>query len=180
MRDQLSAPDRFETARLHCTRIGEADYDRMCRLESDAGTQGPLFGVRTPEETAERLERALAAWRADGFGTWIATTHDDDFAGIGLLFRSRIERESGIELGYAFLPAFWGRGLATEMSRGLIEIAFTGLDLPYVLAVTALDHVKSRRVMEKLGMTFRRELQHRGFNSVVYAIDRSEWQPAPV
>lgn len=176
----MSAPDSFDTARLRCTRISAADYDRMCRLESDERAQAALFGARSPQETAERLERALAQWRDDGFGTWIAATHDGDFAGTGLLFRSLVEGETGIELGYAFLPDFWGRGFAVEMSRALLEIAFVALDLPYVLAVTARDHVRSRRVMEKLGMTFRRELQHRGVDCVVYAIERSAWQPAPV
>jgi RimJ/RimL family protein N-acetyltransferase len=49
-------------------------------------------------------------------------------------------------------------GLATEGARAVIDYAFDELKLPSVVAVTTVTNQPSRRVMEKLGMRYRPEL----------------------
>jgi ribosomal-protein-alanine N-acetyltransferase len=55
-------------------------------------------------------------------------------------------------VGYAIGRAWWGRGLATEAARAALKWAFQQFDLIRVWASTQVDHVRSQRVMEKLGM----------------------------
>ena len=71
------------------------------------------------------------------------------------------------------MPDFWGRGLATEIARALLTIGFEQLALAQLVAFTLATNQASRRVMEKVGFAFERELVHgaRGLPHVLYRID---------
>lgn len=56
-------------------------------------------------------------------------------------------------IGYAIARACWGRGIATEAAAAVIEWAFATHDLVEIWASTRIDHTRSQRVMEKLGMS---------------------------
>lgn len=56
-------------------------------------------------------------------------------------------------IGYAISRAHWGRGLATEAARAVLAWAFAEHDLVEIWASTDAANVRSRRVLEKLGMT---------------------------
>ena len=70
-------------------------------------------------------------------------------------------------LGYAIARAHWGRGIAVEAATAALEWAFTEHDLTEIWASTNVDHVRSRRVLEKLGMTFQTRRRARSCLSAV-------------
>jgi ribosomal-protein-alanine N-acetyltransferase len=81
-------------------------------------------------------------------------------------------------IGYAIGRAWWGRGIATEAARGAMAWAIETFHLVRVWASTELRHVRSQRVLEKLGMTREavRVGDHVGrdgapVDEVVYAVD---------
>jgi ribosomal-protein-alanine N-acetyltransferase len=59
-----------------------------------------------------------------------------------------------VDLGYRFLPDFWGRGLATESSLAVIDYARNQLGLRRLVAWVHVDNVASARVLAKLGFSF--------------------------
>ena len=61
-----------------------------------------------------------------------------------------------VDLGYRFLPTFWGRGLATESGLAVIEYARQQLGLRRLVAWVHPDNVASARVLSKLGFAFDR------------------------
>src|SRR5947209_4812400 len=61
-----------------------------------------------------------------------------------------------IGLYYAFDPAYHGHGYATEAARGLIDFAFTALNLGRIVATTEYTNERSQAVMRRLGMTLAR------------------------
>jgi RimJ/RimL family protein N-acetyltransferase len=61
------------------------------------------------------------------------------------------------ELGYRFLPEYWGKGLATEAGRASIEFARVDLGLARLVALVHPDNVASARVLAKLGFTVERQ-----------------------
>jgi [ribosomal protein S5]-alanine N-acetyltransferase len=71
-------------------------------------------------------------------------------------------------LGYAIARAHWGRGIAVEAASAAIDWAFAEHGLVEIWASTAAAHVRSRRVMEKLGMAFVRSDER----EVVYQLRR--------
>jgi len=58
-----------------------------------------------------------------------------------------------VEIGWRIAAEYWGRGLATEGARAVVECAFSDLKLTEIVSFTTEGNVRSRRVMEKLGMT---------------------------
>jgi ribosomal-protein-alanine N-acetyltransferase len=56
-------------------------------------------------------------------------------------------------LGYAIGRAWWGRGLATEAARAAIAWAIDRFSLVRLWASTDARHIRSRRVLEMLGMS---------------------------
>lgn len=88
-------------------------------------------------------------------------------------------------LGWAFAPAYGGRGLATEAARALLPIAFDELGVRRVVAEAFLANEPSWRLMERLGM--RREAHARQdslhaelgwLDGVSYGLLASEWRAA--
>jgi RimJ/RimL family protein N-acetyltransferase len=76
------------------------------------------------------------------------------------------------EVGYELAPGFWGRGLATEGAREAIRFGWARTPLPRIISATAVDHMASRRVMEKCGLLYQGEIAFRTARVAWYAIDR--------
>jgi len=70
------------------------------------------------------------------------------------------------ELGYRFLPEYWGRGLATEAGRASIDFARSDLGLQRLVALVHPDNVASASVVTKLGFEIERRLRFSGLNDV--------------
>jgi len=83
-----------------------------------------------------------------------------------------------VEVGYSLDPAYWGRGLATEIAAACLAHARTDLALATVVAVTLPHNARSRRVMEKIGMAYDRDWLHAGLQHVLYRV-RFTSLPAP-
>lgn len=91
-----------------------------------------------------------------GFGLWaVEVTGGAPFIGfIGLAVPSFEARFTPcVELGYRLAFEHWGHGYATEGGRAALTHGFTTLQLREIVAMTAVENVRSRRVMQRLGMT---------------------------
>ncbi len=105
-----------------------------------------------PTPRAEIEERVLPGFMRDypDLGVFAAFLRETGaFAGWFEIAGDR----SAAELGYRLRKEFWGRGLATEGSRALIAKAFDELGVERVWAQTMAVNTRSRRVMEKSGLT---------------------------
>jgi RimJ/RimL family protein N-acetyltransferase len=80
------------------------------------------------------------------------------------------------ELSYGVRAEDRGLGLATEVAGGALAHAFALPHVRSVWAATTLSHATSIRVMEKLGMVCRRRMLLDGIDSVIYGIDRQEFE----
>lgn len=75
-----------------------------------------------------------------------------------------------VELAYALLAEFWGHGLASGIGEALLRIGFDVLRLENIVAFTLTTNQASRRVLEKLGFAYERDLDHHGRPHVLYRI----------
>ena len=71
--------------------------------------------------------------------------------GWGGLYNDPFDPGWGVEIGYFFHPAIWGRGYATELVTACVDIADRVLALPEVSAFARPENIASRRVLEKAG-----------------------------
>lgn len=78
--------------------------------------------------------------------------HNMEFIGwSGLAYLPEFD---AIDLGYRFLPEYWGKGLATEASLAILDYGFNTLNIETIIAIAMPENRASTRVMEKVGMRF--------------------------
>jgi RimJ/RimL family protein N-acetyltransferase len=73
---------------------------------------------------------------------------------------------TSLKLGWRLAAEYWGQGLATEGAQAVVDYGFQTLGLKEIVAITVPANTRSRRVMERLGMTpeghsLRRHVLHR-------------------
>jgi RimJ/RimL family protein N-acetyltransferase len=121
-------------------RVHEASLGRNHDLVRDVVQQTLSLLARVP--------------RGPGLGGFLAV--DDDRAMvIGTCgFRAGPLSDGTIEIAYFTFPDFEGQGYATQMARGLIELAEKASGVRQVIAHTLPERNPSSRVLEKVGMIF--------------------------
>jgi RimJ/RimL family protein N-acetyltransferase len=150
----------LETERLILRRFTAADVDFLFALDNDPEVMRHINGgIPTPREVI-KTQILPGFMRYDeqrpAFGFWAAQNkHTGEFLG-WFCFRPKIEDPHEVVLGYRFRRTAWGKGYATEGARAIINKGFTELGVQRVVATTYEENVASRRVMEKLGMVFKR------------------------
>jgi RimJ/RimL family protein N-acetyltransferase len=161
--DELTQALQFETTRLILRRWEEADRAPFAAMNADPVVMRFFAAPFTTEQSNETIDRYLAAFDREGFSFFAAILRDSGaFAGtIGLQTMRDVVPDlpqPAVEIGWRLTQASQGYGLATEGALAVIDFAFHRLGLAEVVAITAIPNQPSRRVMEKLGMTHRPEL----------------------
>ena len=96
-------------------------------------------------------ERLIGNYEKQGFGFW-AVERAADRALMGMCGLVKRDTLPAVDLGYAFLPAYWGQGYAREAAAACLAYASNVLGLRRVLAITGPDNAPSARVLETIGM----------------------------
>ena len=162
------------TARLLLWRMRQHDRDDLCRMHTDPRVMTTLGGVRGDQQTDEFLRGAIAHWEHHGFGFWtVRDLATGRFAGRGGLLHTAIVGGDDVEVAYALLPEFWGRGLATELAQESVRVAFEVLELPDLVCFAVPTNRASRRVMEKVGFRYERDVMYHGLPHVFYRLRRA-------
>ena len=152
------APMLLETARLRLRAFTTDDLDRLVELDSDSEVMRYItYGVPTPREVYERviLPRWLAAAAGDPrLGYFVAEDRaSGEFLGWFHLRPDRFDPGEQ-ELGYRLARRHWGRGLATEGGRALVEHCFRVVEAPKLSARTLAGNLPSQAVMRKCGLAW--------------------------
>jgi ribosomal-protein-alanine N-acetyltransferase len=147
-----------ETERLSHRPLTADDADFIRDLLNDADFLRFIGdrGVRTGEDARRYIaEGPVASYARHGFGLWLVELRGDRTPiGIcGLLKRDVLPE---VDLGFAFLPSFRGRGFAHESAAAVLDHAISHLGLRRVAAVVNPENSASIRLLEALGMTFDR------------------------
>lgn len=142
----------FETPRLIVRRLVNADAEAMCAIYGDeesmrfVGDARPLpvdICLHWIDVTDGNFERR-------GYGMMAACEKESGelVACVGVVHPNQQEEP---EIKYAIRRDRWGRGLATELVAGIVEYARTELGKSRLIATVHPDHVKSQRVLQKVG-----------------------------
>jgi RimJ/RimL family protein N-acetyltransferase len=110
----------------------------------------------TREKSDAMVARVEAHFEKHGFGLWaVEIPGVTPFAGfVGLLTPSfDAPFQPCVEIGWRLSPDTWGKGYATEGARAALDYGFATVGLEEILSWTVPANTRSRRVMEKLGMT---------------------------
>lgn len=150
-----------------------------------------LGGVRSREQVAESFAKMAAA--ADtGLLTFYCLALKPTGALIGKCGLARIETpaapaelQGAAQVGWTLRADCWGQGYAREAAQAALALAFEQLGLERVYSQTSERNAPSWRLMERLGMTRRAELDYDDPDyppednpTMVYAISREDWRAA--
>jgi [ribosomal protein S5]-alanine N-acetyltransferase len=169
-------PERLQTDRMVGERLTHDHEAEMARLLLDPRVEATLWPFdrrQTAGDVQEGLARQLDLWRCHGFGLWLLR----DRATLGCVGRGGLEYTDApgtvaVEVAWTIAPDRWGEGLATELARAAVHVAFAKLDVPALVALTLPGNLASRRVMEKAGFAYERDIVHVGLPHVLYRLDR--------
>ena len=116
-------------------------------------------GVGTIEEARQYISQGPGQSYAEhGFGLYLVELKDDSTP-IGMCGLLRRETLEDVDLGFAFLPQYWGQGYAFESTKAVLAHGRADFDLKRIVALTASDNEASIRLLEKLGMRFERMIR---------------------
>jgi RimJ/RimL family protein N-acetyltransferase len=188
----MTLPAELRTQRLRLRRWLPDDREPFARLNADPRVveffPGPLSRAES-DAVADRIE---AHFHRHGFGLWaVEISGITRFAGfIGFSIPRFVAHFTPcIEIGWRLDAEYWNQGYATEGARAALEFAFGPLHLAEVVSFTFVGNARSRRVMEKIGMTssandnFDHPALPEGHplrRHVLYRIARSEFAPEVV
>lgn len=145
----------IETERLLLREITLEDKEDMLQLHSDPTVQ--IYTGEPVVESIEDMEKAIWErinnYEKYGFGRW-ATILKKGMQFVGWAGLAYLPEFDEIDLGYRFLPKYWGSGIATEASRAILTYGFDSLKLKRIIAIAMKENKASIRVMEKAGMEF--------------------------
>ncbi|HEU4480810.1 MAG TPA: GNAT family N-acetyltransferase, partial [Actinomycetota bacterium] len=130
----------------------------------------PTGPSRDLDHSRRRLERIIESHERFGFSLWalIEKATGDLIGDCGLF---HVEGKGpDVELAYHLVRSRWRMGYITEAANACVEYGFRHLALDRIIALTDGDHFVSRRVMEKVGMTYDGPAHHYGRELVRYAI----------
>jgi RimJ/RimL family protein N-acetyltransferase len=148
----------FETPRLILRRFTIADAYLIQELNSDAEVlkylQEPT--LETIDQAKNIITTIILPQYKKKLGRWAIHTKDNnEFVGwCGLTYRSDPDE---IDLGYRLKRSAWGKGYATEAAMNTLKHAFEKLNLKLITGRAHIENITSIKVLEKIGMQFRRE-----------------------
>lgn len=142
--------------RLAFRRMHAGDLDDMARLLGDPAVMAFYPRPRSRDEAAAWIRWNEENYARDGYGLWILHDLDGSFVGDCGLTWQPVDGRSELEIGYHVLPAFQGRGLATEAASACRDLA-RSRGIERLVAITHPRNLASQRVAQKVGLTLEKK-----------------------
>ena len=157
VRDLAILPE-FTTPRLILRRFEFADAPFVVALLNQPSFIANVGdrGVRSVDDAHRYLrEGPMAMYEQHGFGLWHVMRKSDS-AAVGMCGLLRRDNLPEVDIGYAFLPEYWGAGYAFEATEATLRHGAGKFGLERVIAVVSQGNSASIRVLEKLGLRYER------------------------
>lgn len=157
MTTRRTSTPRVSTSRLFLREWNDSDRRPYAELNADAEVMRHFPSTLTAQQSDEMVDRIVSGWIDRGFGLWAVERVDTaELIGfVGLLSPAwQAPFTPCVEVGWRLARRHWGQGFAPEAAIAALEWGFANVDLPHdeILSFTTERNVKSRRVMEKIGM----------------------------
>lgn len=164
--------ERVETARMVLERLRLEHAAEQLELLLDRRVSATLWPRTRPPTEADVLDGLAAKvdhWERHGFGMWLLRDRETgEMVGRGGLQYTYTAGLNDVEAGWAIVPERWGQGLASELAQACVEVGFEQVGLLEIIAFTLPSNLASRRVMEKAGFRYDRDIVHAGLPHVLY------------
>ncbi len=153
----------LETSRLILRPWRETDVAPFAEMNADCKVMQYFPAPLSYQESASLVERCQKHFDEYGFGLWAVELKETaEFAGfIGLAVPQFTAYFTPcVEIGWRLAAPYWNQGYATEGAQAALDFGFDQCNLKEVLSFTVPANVASRRVMEKIGMSYIDNFDH--------------------
>lgn len=147
--------DFIKTPRLIGERIQRSHGQYWLIIGSNHQVMATMGGVWSEDKARHKMQSNYEHWQLHGHGQWLFFSQENyEFVGRGGIRKVTIDKQKEIELGYALMPNFWGQGLAVEIGKKALSIAFQEFNYQSVVCYALQNNQRSQRVMQKIGFLF--------------------------
>jgi ribosomal-protein-alanine N-acetyltransferase len=180
----MAASTKIETERLVLRRPRLSDAKALQAIYGDPEVMRYIGdgSTLTPAKTKAWIEKALARWKADGFGHFVIEKDRKVIGRAGFLVCDPDEWKTGtlaelgdhaaIELGWMLAQEHWGNGYATEAAIALRNYGFKELKFERLISLITHGNDASVKVAERLGARYVRDVGRGDWKVRLYAVSR--------
>ena len=154
----------IETERLILREFVASDFEAVYDFGSNKEVQkytGDTL-VDSLEDAKELIKNVwLNDYKTYGYGRW-ATIYKPTDKLIGFAGLKYLPEFHETDIGFRFLPQYWGKGIATEVSKEIITYGFEQLHLKRIIGIAMPENVGSSKVLEKIGLSYYKTADYDG------------------
>ena len=176
-----------ETERLILRTIEMGDAVEQDRVLNTPTVMARLGGVKELHEIEAKHARAMAMYAREGFSFLFmiekATGEMVGHCGMKRVDNVLAKNVGDHEVGWLVREDRWRRGYAEEAMRAVLDWAFSRIGAPHVVALTSLANIGSWKLMEKLGMVRREDLDFSDpaypaadNPTIQYSLTKEQWE----
>jgi [ribosomal protein S5]-alanine N-acetyltransferase len=110
-------------------------------------------------------------WLEQGYGIWVIVKNAS-FEMVGYCGLRHLDDLGDVEVLYGLAKAYWRRGIATQAAKASIFYGFNIANLDRVIAMALPDNQASRRVIEKAGLRYEKQVHMFNLDVLYYSITR--------
>lgn len=176
-----------ETQRLILRTIDEKDAAEQMRVLNTPAVMARLGGPKELHEIEAKHSQAMQLYAREGFSFLFLIEKETGemvgHAGIKRVDNPLARNQGDHEIGWLIREDRWRRGYAEEAVRAVLDWAFGRVGAPYVVALTSERNVPSWKLMEKLGMVRRKDLDFadpdyppEDRTTILYNLSKEQWE----
>lgn len=148
----------IQTKRLILRQWHEEDLEPFAQLNANSQVMEYFPSTLSRQESDQMMKRMQTKIEERGWGWWaVSLAEDGKF--IGFIGMNDVDQAifpahfaPAVEVGWRLDYPFWGKGYATEGALACLKYGFETLNLEEIVAFTAVQNMRSRAVMERIGM----------------------------
>ena len=160
----------IETERTYLRKFTENDYQAVFDFSSNKEVQkytGDTL-LKTVDQAKDIIKKVWSAdYKKYGYGRW-AVVHKKDNKVIGFAGLKYLPEFDKTDIGFRFLPNYWGQGIATEVSIPIIKYGFEKLGLQEIIGIADADNIGSVKTLKRIGLKFYKQDVYDEFDSTKY------------
>ena len=160
--EKMAAPT-LKTERLILRQWRDEDLPLFAKMNANPRVMEFFPSTLTESESTDLAKRIQQELREKKYGLWaVEVVEDFPFIGfVGLHYAEfKADFTPCVEIGWRLACDGWGKGYATEAATKVVSYAFHELKLKQLVAFTTVANLRSRKVMEKLGMRKEGDFEH--------------------
>ena len=80
------------------------------------------------------------------------------------------------DIGYRFIPQYWGKGYASESAFATLDFGFNKLNIEIICGAAEIENIASNKILQKIGLKFINEFDFEGVKANWYELKNRDYE----